>query len=662
MLTAVGLRPAKSRMRRIFSVAALGFAGLCVLYAWIFAAWPRSHIVSRAALEARVERPRVSRAFPDLEPTGGAVVPQISIGAAEPQSTDDTETERIQQYLDSRYKRSDVVSSFRTKFDEDIDCIDFYTQPSVKALLARGQQVHIPDISALPTSLAASSSGPPSPLSDVAFSGQPDQDGNPRQCFGMTVPVIRKTVAEIKAAGGLKTYLKRRRHPVPLPPAPMNGNGSADTPGFMHVVASYVGSEQSLGPIYGGGTTVSLWEPTNIATNGHSLAQTWTTSNGTLCTGNGSGSNCVQTVEIGWTVEPTTFATFMNNTFVPDPSPHLFVFSTQDGDWSTGCYDGDACNTVTACDGEGQLPPCNGYTNLMVPNPIVLNPATPWTPGMKLSTAMPGQTAPEIKFATWFLGGEWTVLAGVQGENGGMSEIGFWPPDTWNGGAFECTGGGAGGVGGTCCPPNGSCTANGLLPQGLTINSAAPMATSADIFQVGGEVASSGVPFDFQNPSTAEMGSGIGAGEGYPFAAYHRNILLFTGPVVEGVPETVAGNGIGPWRKFWSVVATDMNCYSVGYGLNGVPQTISLKTSDLGYRFLQYPSSSNPTSYVSHAPGVAGSGANGWGNYMYYGGLGFASGWPFSSLDPDGGTTDFCCSQAAQNGVGDDLQCVQDPG
>jgi hypothetical protein len=40
-----------------------------------------------------------------------------------------------------------------------------------------------------------------------------------------------------------------------------------------------------------------------------------------------------------------------------------------------------------------------------------------------------------------------------------------------------------------------------------------------------------------------------------------------------------------------------------------------------------------------------------------FGGLGNASGIPFSFTDPKGGTYDFCCSTAKQNGVVPDSQC-----
>jgi len=152
------------------------------------------------------------------------------------------------------------------------------------------------------------------------------------------------------------------------------------------------------------------------------------------------------------------------------------------------------------------------------------------------------------------------------------------------------------------------------------------------------------------NPSVVEMGSGLGAVLGYEYAAYHRDI---------GVG---LSNGAGPGlvNAGWSYpafssspFATDMNCYSLGFGLaSGGPQTVSLTVKSLGYTFLEYPSSNPTTSYASPAPG----GTN-WENYLYYGGLGNASGWPFSTTDPNGGTFDFCCSTANQNGVAADSQC-----
>jgi hypothetical protein len=626
--------------RSVLVPSVLALAGLCGLFGSIYVA-----VAHRRPPVARIDAEVSDQALesPPSAPAPAITAAREAAPMAAPVVPDDkneAEIARIQKYLDSIYKKSDVISSFRTKFGEDIDCIDFYAQASVKSLIARGQPVRIPDISALPHDEIAPKPGVDDPLVDVAFNGTPDENGNPRKCFGMTVPMVRKSVEEIEAAGGLDAYLKRHggKRAVAPPSPPPTGSAPVDDVGYMHAVATY-STGGSIGPIFGGEVTSYIASPAlNQQPHGHSLAQTWTTSKGNVCTGSGSSSGCSQTVEMGWMVD---------NDMFNDANTHLFIFSTQDGYWSTGCYDGEACNSMAACDDTGYLEPCNGYTNGLEPNPVVLNPSSPWAPGMKLTASASGATV-EVNFATWFLGGEWSLLVGNAAE--GMSEMAFYPPDTWNGGAYKCTTG-------TCCPTGEPCAANGSTPTGLTIAAGAPLMNSAADFQTGGEVAADFEPFNNSNPASSNMGDGIG---GASFSsAYMRNIELFLGPVVEGVPETIANNGVGPWLNFSSTYVTDMNCYAIGYGYNSKPQTISVKASDLGYTLLQYPGET-PTSYVSPSPGVSGPvTSGGWGTYLDYGGLGFFTGFPFSYTDPNGGQSDFCCSTTSQNGVGNDTQCNQ---
>jgi hypothetical protein len=85
------------------------------------------------------------------------------------------EVQRVQAFLDSRYTAADVRHSFTTKFAETIDCIDFYAQPGVKALVARG----VP-IEKIPT-VSPNAAANPGPLSDVMFNGDPDESGRPRR-------------------------------------------------------------------------------------------------------------------------------------------------------------------------------------------------------------------------------------------------------------------------------------------------------------------------------------------------------------------------------------------------------------------------------------------------------------------------------------------------
>ncbi len=627
------IRSDRPRIGQFLVSATLASAGIFALYTSIYGARRKHGIRPVPHYVDKYPAKRTSTFDPSPAPIPAPAPAAIVI--ADSPNADDVETARIQKYLDSLYKKSDVVSSFRTKFGEDVDCIDFYAQPAVKAEMAHGREVPVPDRSAspprgLPPPRAPASDGP-DPFEDVAFNGRPDENGNPRECFGMTVPVVRKSIAEIRSAGGLASYLRRRRRPTPPPPQPPAGNAPLDSPGFMHVIASYdsrvPGSVFSGKPLTGGQTVGSVWMPGGSSLpGGHSLGQTWTSSGGTICSDGGSAADCDQTIEIGWMVEPSAddggFQICNGSVCTPDPNPHLFIFSTQDGYWSTGCYDWEPCNSIDSCTDFGE--PCTDWADGLEPNPFYLYPDAKFTPGQTLPSSTASNLV-EMNFYTAFGSNyegqppQWYVAANV-----GL--IGAWPASTWDGSFYDI---------------------NGQRPEGMTVAAGAPLSTGAALYEIGGEVASDPDvgPFNSNNPAAdqIEMGSGIGV-VSYPSAAYFRDIELFYGT---GSAATFADNA--PFSS--PIFATDMNCYDYGWGFNGNPQTVSLR--NLGYTFLQYPNEA-PTSYVSPSPGKSG-----WNTYLYYGGLGWASGIPFSLLDPDGGTNDFCCSTHAQNGVGTDTQCAQ---
>ena len=231
----------------------------------------------------------------------------------------------------------------------------------------------------------------------------------------------------------------------------------------------------------------------------------------------------------------------------------------------------------------------------------------------------------ELQFTT-----VWSDLVGWVIYVNGQAMAAF-APGTWTGTFYQL--------------PNGS--------SPITTTPGAPMQNKkADTFMVGGEVSGgSSEAFDLSdNPASEEMGDGFGAPLGYEYAAYHRDIGV---ALNDGVGPGLVGAGWSYPAFSGTPVSTDLNCYSLGYGLaNGGPQTVSVTQASLGYTFLQNPSNNNPTSYVSPPPG-----GSGWENYLYYGGLGNFSGPPFGLTNPNGGTYDFCCSTKAQNGVADDTQC-----
>jgi hypothetical protein len=568
-----------------------------------------------------------SAVTPTSTPSGVASRHDPDRGAAE--------AARIERYIDSLYSRKDVVSTFETAAGEQIDCIDFYAQPSVKIAMAQGHRIRLEDYRRL-----QAKQGPVWPPSRSAFDGQPDAEGRPRKCSDDAVPMVRTTVARIQAAGGLDAYLRTGRVAPPAPPQ-IGTQAPTDVPGFMHVDVDY--SSANVGTIWGGQSIASIHAPNVPDPNGgqpHSLSQTWTTSGsaffpcsdgqatGQACTSTEQASQCFQTIEVGWIVAPDS------PKLGGDKNPHLFTFSTQDGYWATGCYDTAAC-TPQACEfnSQGIFPasqaaPCNNYPNGLVPNPIVIATGSPFTPGMSLaSDVVATGSAPDELMVTTV----WDEFAGWVIYVNGQLMAGF-QPGTWDGSFYQLS--------------------NGYSP--IVTTPGAPLETTkANIFQAGGEVAGGGnEAFALSgNPSVVEMGTGIGAVGGYKYAAYQRDIGV---GLLNGT-----GVGIGPndgysYPAFSNpTFATDLNCYSFGVGLaSGGPQTVSLTTQSLGYTFLEYPSGSPTTSYPSPGPG-----ASNWENYLYFGGLGNFSGSPFSLTDPKGGTYDFCCSTQQQNGVNNDVQC-----
>lgn len=126
------------------------------------------------------------------------------------------EADRIQAYIYANYAPSDVRHSFRTVMGDDIDCIDFYAQPSVKAALQHGIQVSDQGPPTPPPDLTPATGAPPA----VAFNGDLDESGHARACPTGSVPYVRRSVDRIQRAGGLDALLARTVKPHAPPPSP----------------------------------------------------------------------------------------------------------------------------------------------------------------------------------------------------------------------------------------------------------------------------------------------------------------------------------------------------------------------------------------------------------------------------------------------------------
>lgn len=373
------------------------------------------------------------------------------------QTHEDLETARISAVLDQRYTANDVRHSFLTKFGETIDCIDFFAQRGVKRLAELGRPI---------TELPPAQPIDRDSLPDDAFNGKPDQNGAPRECPEGTVPMLRYTVDDVKAMGGLEALrrMPHKAHP-PAPPATCALTPELDE--YAHVIQDYPAPNSPSVHVQAATAVLNIAGPSvpTTPTNDHSLAQVWMTAGcgfqyqDQTC----EGTDCIESVEVGWDVDPTYL-----NAGRPKPSaPHLFIFSTNDG-YATGCYDGDSM--FGTCD-----------------DTWIGAPQSPMALGMTLTASIPGSTQTElalrlsVQSPSWGNGPGWLIEWSANGA-GNTVPLGYYP-------------------------------STGFHNQ---------MVSTGDTFQVGGEI------LDATDKMVVPMGSGASASLGFGKAAYVHDFAAST--------------------------------------------------------------------------------------------------------------------------------------
>ena len=197
-------------------------------------------------------------------------------------------TENFENWLSDHYTAQDVRHTFKTRFGEAIDCIDFFAQPGAKQLARLGKPVtSIPTPPPLPHPEKWARQAK-APMSEYMFNGSLDEDGHARACPAGTVPEHHTTVDELRARHALfppiphrhgtpKGDAPRKRgfsqnaatatpevaearagHPSMVPSAP-----AVDSCGYAHVVSSiYPGASETLAPLVTGTATLSVWNTT----------------------------------------------------------------------------------------------------------------------------------------------------------------------------------------------------------------------------------------------------------------------------------------------------------------------------------------------------------------------------------------------------------------
>lgn len=492
---------------------------------------------------------------------------------------------QIQNYLDTTYyATTDVASSFLSASGQQIDCIDFSAQKSVKAWRARG--VTIPTTFPGPLPLPASMPPPNTPAGATINSGVPDQNGHSRRCAAGFVPALRPTVAQVQAAGGVAAFkqaLARRPRPQAHTCTPtlcqasgcqdgcvhdcwLNsigpGNGSDQKEDWEHAAGIQTSGFSPAGAVgyYGLTTTTPVYAPAIQPSGEHTDSQFWaqtggcdnwfnpsadilsgdetrnqcrTDKNCTNCNDGNCGKCAVQSLEMA------------SITFAPG-APQTAIFFTNDGYFASACWaDSGGGGTCPGC-------PINPDTGEPT-NCFVTVPNAPIVPGMTETlngtiATQYGQAPAEVQFTVWngSTAGNpgWWIYFGNQ-------LVGIYPPDTFNW-------------------PDGS---PGPMSQG-----------PATYLQVGGEVFDTWPGGQHTNTS---MVSDNNAWSGYQFAAYHRNVgyygpncngsncdlhdanlTFITEPAAEG--DFAAAGLCGFKSGSWLDAAGEPGAYTIATG-NGVP-------------------------------------------------------------------------------------------
>jgi hypothetical protein len=388
----------------------------------------------------------------------------------------------VQRFLDARYQASDVRHSFRSSGGQDIDCIDFFAQPGVKALGAKGRAItSIPETPHIPAELqslvASSGTARDAHEAPVAFAGDLDPNGSVRACPEGTVPQVRITVEQVQHAGGVDAF-RQRVHQKTAPPKRMKtappdellGYCGPDNDGYAHVYGQLITPYTAA--VSAGSSTMAIYEPSvplyspaDFTTYSHSLSQTWTIGY--------NDSELLQTIEVGWNVDE-----WLYDTDQPTGQTHLFIYSTADGYVLSGCYnDWDWTTDCGAVDDAG---------NCTEPGTCVpwVQVSKTYVPGMTLPVSTVGRVNPrqpsslpkELTLTTLQIEGNWWILIQVSGE----------------------------------------------LPSVLGYYSGSQINAFMNTFELGGEVSSGTGTF-----MSTSMGSGQPPSEGQGFAAYHRNYFAY---------------------------------------------------------------------------------------------------------------------------------------
>lgn len=227
-----------------------------------------------------------------------------------------TTAENVRELLAQEEPAGSVWHSFTSAAGDEVDCVDFYEQASVRRLPA-AQQQELMRLSPgqIPMPLPPKETGPSNAAqgrrapADVGA----DAQGRERRCPPGSVPTLHQSEADLKRFATFGDY--HRKFP--------NGMHSDDDEYLPADSATHEHARFSSElDNWGAQSVLNLWKPTTAADSEFSLSQIWVV--------RGSGSD-KQTVEVGWQKYKQKYG---------DTKSHLFIYYTPDN-YDTGCYNKD---------------------------------------------------------------------------------------------------------------------------------------------------------------------------------------------------------------------------------------------------------------------------------------------------------------------------------
>jgi Neprosin len=259
------------------------------------------------------------------------------IGRPDARVRDAAQFDRMKAYLRDHYAGVVARHFFELEPGSVVDCVDELTQPGAQRLgLTRATWVRAPSQAPRDAEIEAAGDGsgaidrhgrdPGVFLKPAHAPGvERDAGGRVKSCAKGTIPKIRLDLDRLAAFESLEHF----RHKLGQPGTTSANNSTETTAATAAATVHDHAKAYQFVTNWGAESYLNVWKAYTEKASEFSLLQIWVTD-----------SDIDETVEAGWQV-------YRNRHLSDYPNdPHLFIYSTQDGYNTTGCYDLDCSDFV----------------------------------------------------------------------------------------------------------------------------------------------------------------------------------------------------------------------------------------------------------------------------------------------------------------------------